>query len=190
MTRRLDALFWPLLFVLPIALGGCGATSAAPKRQAAVTKVFSSTRYPYKVEVPAGWFTPDRFAEETKGEWDGVLYPLDPGVDTFADAQGQHRLSIAAREMEPGFGLRRWTNQVARGVPAPCGRPEARGKREVGGEKAVVLSYHCSDGYYVILVTAVHEGSGFAVGWASPEGSEKKDGALFERVLASLTLPG
>jgi hypothetical protein len=175
--------------VLSIVLGGCGGSAPTPLRKTAGTNVFTSKRYDYSVEVQAGWFTPDRFAEETKGEWDGVLYPLDPGVDTFADAQGQPRLSVAARDVKSGWALQRWTKQVAAGVPTPCGRAEKRGQRKVGGEMAMVLSYHCTDGYYVILATALHHGQGFAIGWASPEGSEKKDSAVFQRALESLTFP-
>ena len=173
--------------MLAIALAGCAGSSAAPERKAAAPNVFASKRYGYRVAVPAGWFTPDRFAEDTKGDWDGVLYPLEPGVDTFADAGGQPRLSVAARRVPPGTGLQQWAAHIARGVPTPCGRPETRAGALVGAEHAVVQSYHCTDGCYVITATVLHKGRGFALGWASPEGSEKKDRAAFERVLGSLT---
>jgi hypothetical protein len=185
------------LLALPPVLGTTGCEGEAPHdREEATTKAaqiqrqtsqrFTSRRYGYSVEVPADWLTPDRFAEETEGEWSGDLVPLDRGVDTFSDAQVQTRVFAAARPVERGTTVRMWAATVDEGIPSPCGEPETRDGRELGGARALALSYHCSDGYYVLIAAALDEGRGFAIGWASPEGFERRDRARFKQILDSL----
>lgn len=150
-------------------------------------KPYTSGRYGYTVEVPSDWLTPERFAEKTKGRWTGPLAPLDRGVDTFTDASVETRFFVAARRVG-GKSTEAWSSELARGTPTLCGEPERRERAEIAGRPAVVRTYHCDDGYLVLLAAFVADRRGFGIGFAAPEGSEAADRERFDEIVSSLAL--
>lgn len=163
---------------LVVALVSLAALTAAASADGSAAKRFTSKRYGYSLTLPAGWHV-----TRPAGRWSGTPYPWSPGVDTYSGPVAGRLLLAAARRVAAGTTLERWTARIVAGTPGICGTPESFTVTTLGGEPARRFTNHCSDGYYLINVAALHRGRGYVLISASSANADAVDQAVFSRAL-------
>jgi hypothetical protein len=126
---------------------------------------FVSKRNGYSIVLPgstARWLA--RYASDN---WTDRTIPGigDPQLDNFQDNQTGRVYLIASR---PATSLRAWTKFVASAHPSVCSAARTLPASTVGGSPARVLTWSCSDGYQVFVLTADHAHRGYMLLVASP----------------------
>jgi len=150
------------------------------------TRPFTSPRFGYSMAIPVEWSV--RAATESLAEL-GAPWIDSAGVD-YAAAVPVTGLTpgiiVSAVGLSEGRTLDDWTDLT---TVATCGLPGTRAATEVDGERGVELEYPSCLGFHHIWVTVVRGATGYHIVWLSFRGTEAEDRAIFERVLASITLP-
>lgn len=145
---------------------------------AAAGKTFRSERHGYALVLPAGWSV-----TEPPGRWSGTPYPGSAGVDTYSGPVPGRMLLASSRPVTARMTLQKWAAGVIRNTPPACGRPETNVAARLGGEPARRFTNHCSDGYYLINVVALHRGRGYVFISASAAENDRRDRIVFGRAL-------
>jgi hypothetical protein len=162
----------------PVATPAFGLSGATTR--------FTSPRFGYSMDVPAEWTV--RVATESLVEL-GAPWIDSAAVDYVAAtpvAALTPGIIVSAVELSEGQTLDGWTDLT---TVATCGVPATRTATEVDGAPGVELEYPSCFGLHHIWVTIVRGTTGFHIVWIGSRGTEADDRALFERVLASITLP-
>jgi hypothetical protein len=144
---------------------GIGGVSQVRGAVAPETR-FLSKLYAYSIVLPGG-----------SGRWSSSFATVkwssaaiehgSPEFDTYIDAQGGRIYFLAARPTRSS--LERWTAFVISARPSPpCGSPRSLSSSTLGGSRARVLTWSCTDGYRVFVVTALHSHRGYVMLVASP----------------------
>lgn len=121
---------------------------------------FVSKRYGYSLRLPGGssrWLS----SLATENWSSGGIEHGSPGFDTFTDLRKGRIYFLAARAGRSSLG--RWTAFVVSARPAVCGAPRSLPRSTLAGEQARVLMWSCSDGYRVIVTTALHAHRGYVM---------------------------
>ena len=171
----------------------------ATEPPAAEGHLFTSERFDYSVEYPAGWITKDR-----PGEW-ADFDPLDPnrtgGIDAFAGYVNNRNLTIGigARELSGEETLTSWVETaksliksgVSRGVCYEGIENDPVSEEEIvlDGEPAILLQYECPDAHdsFGLVALSVHNQKGYWITWISPQGHAGADRAEFTGVLSTFS---
>ena len=179
-------------------------TQAAPSQPAANTgqtgststtspsEEFVSKRYNFDVSVPRGWSAVDATVN-----WPGITL-AGPGSPTFARSSdpGLSRTLMAAAAMVPsGTQLADWRTAMVRGAgpmctpsesPAPSTGGPAVETTMLGGEPALAWTAHCTDGYDVNKIVALHDGRGYVMYMPSAAANDDaEDQRIFEAIRQS-----
>lgn len=175
------------------------AEPTATQPPAAEGQPFTSERFGYSFEYPAGWITKDR-----PGEW-ADFDPLDPnrtgGIDAFAGYVNNRNLTIGigARELPEGETLASWVETakdliksgVSRGVCYEGIENDPVSEEEIvlSGEPAVLLQYECPDSHdsFGLVALSVHNERGYWITWISPQGNASADRAEFNGILSTFS---
>lgn len=155
--------FTLLAAVTLLAIAAFTAPESTPARPTAT--VFSRL-YGYSIVLPGAtgrWST--RFA--TQRWFEGWIPGIgDPQLDTFIEPKTGRTLLLAARPT--GSSLEKWARFVIAARPAVCVKPTAPKSATLAGGPAEMITWSCTDGYRVIVVTALHAGRGYFMLLASP----------------------
>jgi hypothetical protein len=90
-----------------------------------------------------------------------------PEFDSFTDLRDGRIYFLAARPSRSS--LEQWTRFVISARPAPpCGAPQSLPNSMLAGSQAHVLTWSCTDGYRVFVITALHARHGYVMLVASP----------------------
>ena len=157
------------------------ALAVAPAAPARAPFEFQSTRYAYSLLLPLGWN-----AQPAGGSWGGALTPGSPGVDTFKELDSGRVLTGAA--LATGLKRAGWHARVLRTARLNCAGRLVGGTRllRFGGADATLTAFHCADGAYFTVVTAVHARRGYAFGWLSHGPKADSDRVELEGILDSV----
>ena len=133
---------------------------------ARTTATFVSKLYRYSIVLPgprSRWS-----ATLATQRWADSSLPGigDPQLDTFDDGKTGRTYLLAARPTMSS--LAKWTKFVIAARPSVCGKPNRPTKTTVGGASAEVVRWTCSDGYRVVVGTAVRARRGYFLLVASP----------------------
>jgi hypothetical protein len=157
----------PIRFVCCVAafFVAVSALVAIPPGAAQPSARFVSKLYRYSVVLPgatSSWTT--SFATQ---RWDGASIPGigDAQLDSFEGNTGRTYL-IAARPTRST--LVAWAKSVVGARPSVCVKPTSLKRARLAGEPAEMVTWSCSDGYRVIVITALHAGRGYFMLQASP----------------------
>lgn len=156
---------------------------------------FVSYRYGYSITLPTGWDGNKALEDLKPGQIPG---PQDESVDRYepgpgckegqcgTDSAATVTLFVGAAPTEAGLDeySRTFPKELAQRFP-PCGKPTSRENSTVDGEPAVLMSWSCSDGYFVMNLLSIHAGMGFIIGWVGTEGTEKQQRETFEAALST-----
>lgn len=167
------------LTLLAAAALVAAAANEGTAGDAASSKRFVSKRYGYSLTLTTAW---DVY--EPKQRWNGGT-PFPDTVDTYSGAVIRRALLAAARRLSAGTTLDDFTAQVIGKTPGNCGQPEANLATKLGGEPARRFTHHCSGGWYLINVTAVHRGRGYVFISSSRAGNDRVDIVVFNRAARS-----
>ena len=162
-----------LTLLVAVALVSAAASSAASSKR------FVSKRYGYSLTLTTAWS-----AEQPKQPWGGGT-PLPHTVDTYSTSVYGRSLLAAAMRLAAGTTLEDFTADVIEAIPGNCGKPESNVSAKLGGEAAQLFRHHCSHGYYLIYVTAVHRGRGYVFVSYSAARNDRGDRIIFYRALKS-----
>ena len=153
-----------------VAFLACGAFAATLASFPTVAAASSGTRFVskrngYSIVLPGS--TARWFAEYATANWTDTTIPGfgDPQLDTFQDHQTGRVYLLATR---PATSLRAWTKFVASAPPPVCSAARTLPASTLGGSPALVLTWSCSDGYNVFVLTADHAHRGYMLLVASP----------------------
>jgi hypothetical protein len=139
-----------------LLVGASGAAAAAP------TTKFVSKRYGYSIVLPGSsshWSPTFASIGWSSGEIPGAG---DPALDTYTDLRRGGYFLIAARQVPAGETLEKWTAVVLSARPPVCTGPRPkRLKSTLDRTPALVVTWSCTDGYWVIAITALHSGRGY-----------------------------
>lgn len=171
-----------------VALLLVALAAAAP-----TTKFVVSKRYGYSIVLPGSssqWLV--NFASSG---WSGEIPGFgDPALDTFQNLRRGGAFLIAARRPPAGETLEKWTAFVVSARPSVCAgqRPKRLLKSTLDRTPALVVTWSCTDGYWVIAITALHAGRGYFMLLASPTNiSHASDQRAFDAARRSFRfLPG
>jgi hypothetical protein len=145
----------------------CAAVSTlGPAAAARPTATFVSKLYRYSIVLPGAtsrWST--TFATQ---RWPGDAIPGigDPELDSFTDSKTGLTYLLAARPA--GSSLKAWAKSVIAARPSICIKPTSPKRATLAGEPAELVTWSCTDGYRVIVITALHAGRGYFMLQASP----------------------
>jgi hypothetical protein len=167
-----------------------GLVTVAAGTAAPETK-FVSTRYGYSIILPGNsnrWQA--SYAHVTWSS--GRLGPGSPGFDTFTDLQTERAYFIASRRPPTGSTLQKCTAFVISSHPPACLAPHASlAKSMLSGAPARLLTLSCTDGYFVIGITALHAQRGYFMFVASPTSiSRASDRRAFDAARRSFRFLG
>lgn len=151
---------------------------------------FTSTRYRYSIAYSPNWVL-----SQAPGDWriGEVLYPDNPGADTLSSPDLARRIVLGRQPLPSGVTLDSYASANLRQIQEQletCGQPETSQAVRLGEEPAQKADYHCTDGYYLQFVFALHHGDGFVVAWTSPAGHEADDRVRFTRFLTEFAFDG
>lgn len=212
MKKGLINVYFPVVFCLMIfSISACAPqpvvtavpTSAPPASPEATAtepvgpagQAFTSERFGYSFEYPAGWILKDK-----PGEWPD-FDPLDPnrtaGIDTFAGYVNNRNLAlgIGARDLPDGETLASWVEAaktlikdgVSKGVCYEGIEDDPVSEEEItlGGEPAVLLQYSCPDSHdsFGLVALSIHKQKGYWLTWIAPQGNAEGDRTEFEQIL-------
>jgi len=142
------------------------ALVAVPPAGARPAATFVSKLYGYSIVLPGAtsrWST--SFA--TRRWLDASIPGIgDPQLDSFTELKTGRTYLLAARPT--GSSLEKWTKFVVAARPSVCVRPTSPKRATLAGEPAEVVTWSCTDGYRVIVITALHAGKGYFMLQASP----------------------
>lgn len=135
------------------------ALVAIPPAAARPTATFVSKLYRYSIVLPGAtsrWST--SFATQ---RWLDASIPGigDPQLDTFTELKTGRTYLLAARPTRSS--LEKWTKFVIAARPPVCVEPTSPKRATLAGEPAEVVTWSCTDGYRVIVITALHAGRGY-----------------------------
>ena len=157
---------------------------------------FTSDRYGYTVQLPAGWYV----RQEGAGSWTLRYLPyLGAGTDSFeedypgrggttADFPGvTFGLYVSSANAE-GRSLDEWTDALALTVKkySSCKEEPARERTEVADVPATLLVYdrtECSHDHHALLLGVVNGDSGYAILWLARRGEQDARRSDFETIL-------
>lgn len=172
-------------------------TATEPPRPAG--QAFTSARFGYSFEFPAGWIIKDK-----PGDWPD-FDPLDPnrtaGIDTFAGYVNNRNLAlgVGARDLPEGETLEAWVETaktlikdgVSRGV---CYEgieddPVSEQQFMLGGEPAILLQYECpaSHDSFGLVALSIHNQKGYWLTWIAPQGNAEADKTEFMQILSTFS---
>jgi len=156
----------PFVRCLAVFCLAVAALVAVPPAGARPTATFVSKLYGYSIVVPGAnsrWMT--SFATQ---RWVGTSIPGigDPELDTFSELKTGRTYLVAAQPT--GSSLKAWTTFVIAARPSVCVRPTSPRRATLGGEPAELVTWSCTDGYRVMVITALHAGKGYFMLQASP----------------------
>jgi hypothetical protein len=139
---------------------------AVPPAGARPAATFVSKLYRYSIVLPGAtsrWST--SFASQ---RWLDASIPGigDPQLDTFTDGKTFRTYLLAARPT--GSSLEKWTKFVIAARPSVCEKPTSPKRATLAGGPAEVVTWSCTDGYTVFVITALHAGRGYFMLLASP----------------------
>jgi hypothetical protein len=142
------------------------ALVAIPPAAARPTARFVSKLYRYSIVLPGAtsrWST--SFATQ---RWLDASIPGigDPQLDTFIERKTGRTYLLAARPT--GSSLEKWAKFVIAARPPVCVKPTSPKRATLAGEPAEMVTWSCTDGYRVIVITALHAGRGYFMLLASP----------------------
>ena len=147
------------------------------------SRTFSSERG-YSLTVPAEWQVQEATGTLPKGEVPG---PGDPRTDHFV-GQGGQTLLVGVQPVGGDDSIRSYAEGFAQRLSAkfpPCGQPKRRQARELDEVPAVLLEFHCTDGYLALNLLALHERRAFIIAQVTPSGTEQADRKRFEDITDS-----
>jgi len=162
-----------LTLLVAVALVAAAASSAASSER------FVSNRYGYSLTLTTTWSV-----DQPKQPWNGGT-PLPHTVDTYSGSVYGRWLLAAAMRLAAGKTLEDFTADVLETIPGNCGKPESNVAAKLGGEPARLFTHHCSHGWYLIYVTAVHRDRGYVFVSASTARNDRGDRIVFYRALKS-----
>jgi hypothetical protein len=152
------------------ALAALAALLLVALAAAAPTTKFVSKRYGYSIVLPGS--SSDWSANFASSTWSSDEIPSrnDLRLDTLADLRRGGLYLIAARRPPAGKTLEKWTDFVVSARPSECALrgPKQLLKSTLDGTPALVVTWSCPEGYWVIVITALHAGRGYFVLLASP----------------------
>jgi hypothetical protein len=152
------------------------STTTVPATTAALSREFVSKRYGFGVSLPQGWSPVDATTA-----WGGQ-YLAPPGSSDWAnvsDPNTSRTLMVASAPVPTGMQLAQWRAAMDRGEPSVCAESPSAKATTVGGEPALASTAHCSDGYDVNELVALHLGRGFMI-YMPSAAEDGADGRLFE----------
>ena len=127
---------------------------------------FVSKRYGYSIVLPgerSRWLS----SLATVSWASGGIEHGSPSFDTFTDLRGGRIYFLAARASRSS--LQQWTAFIVSARPSPpCGAPQPLPSATLAGSPARVLTWSCTDGYRVLVTTALHARRGYVMLVASP----------------------
>jgi hypothetical protein len=158
----------PLVCCLAAFCVAVSALVAVPSAAARPTATFVSKLYRYSIVLPGAtnrWVP--TFATQ---RWPGGSIPGigDAQLDTFIDFKSDRTYLLAARPT--GSSLEKWAKSVIAARPSVCVKPTSPKRATLAGEPAEVVTWSCTDGFRVIVITALHAGRGYFMLQASPTG--------------------
>lgn len=166
-----------LLGACALSVGPLPVSQAPSPTPTPAWTTFTSDRFAYSIDIPAGWEVLERVGEVSLPG----ARPRYPGTDTISTPQGHREDSrdetvvIAAREMADGESLEDWTELASSATPCPSFGHDTR---TLGGEQADLRKFECG-GVFWTQLTAVHGGRGYMVWLVStsprPEGRPIND---------------
>jgi hypothetical protein len=209
-------LFKVILCILLPALSACAPQSAAVTAEPTLPpaasleptvtaasqptgQAFTSERFGYSFEYPAGWIVKDK-----PGEWPD-FEPLDanrtPGIDSFAGYVNSRNLAlgIGVRELPEGETLESWVEAAKSLIKAGVGKgvcyegiendPVSEEQITLDGEPAVLLQYECplSHDSFGLVALSVRNQKGYWLTWIAPQGSAEADKVEFNHILSTFT---
>jgi hypothetical protein len=172
-------------------------TAAEPPQPAG--QAFTSQRFAYSFEFPAGWIVRDK-----PGEWPD-FDPLDPnrtsGIDIFAGYVDNRNLAlgVGARDLPEGETLESWVETAKSLIKAGVSKgvcyegiendPVSEEQITLGGEPAVLLQYECpaSHDSFGLVTLSVHNQKGYWLTWIAPQGNAEVDKAEFTQILSTFS---
>jgi hypothetical protein len=146
----------------------CVAVSAlaVPPVAARPAATFVSKLYRYSIDLPGATSRWSPTFATYRWLSDSLPGIRDPRLDTFTDRKTGRTYLLAARPT--GSSLEKWTKFVVAVRPSICGKPKSPTRATLAGEPAEVVTWSCTDGYRVIVITALHAGRGYFMLLASP----------------------
>lgn len=162
-------------------------------------QAFTSERFGYSFEYPAGWMVRDK-----PGEWPD-FDPLDPnrtsGIDIFAGYVNNRNLAlgIGARDLPEGETLESWVEKAKALIKAGVSKgvcyegiendPVSEEQITLGGEPAVLLQYECpaSHDSFGLVALSVRNQKGYWITWIAPQGNAEGDKAEFTQILSTFS---
>ena len=214
----LNVCFAATIFITLIALSACAPQPPAPTMEPTSPPVpspspeptateppqpegqpFTSERFGYSFEYPAGWIVRDR-----PGEW-ADFDPLDAnrtnGIDAFAGYINNRNLAlgIGARELPAGETLESWVETAKSLIKAGVSRgvcyegiendPVSEEEISLGGEPAVLLQYECPSSHdsFGLVALSLHNQKGYWLTWIAPQGNAEADKAEFSHILSTFS---
>lgn len=172
-------------------------TATEPTQSAG--QAFTSERFGYSFEFPAGWLVRDK-----PGEWPD-FDPLDPnrtaGIDIFAGYVDNRNLAlgVGARDLPEGETLASWVETAKSLIKAGVSKgvcyegiendPVSEEQITLGGEAAVLLQYECpaSHDSFGLVAVSVHNQKGYWLTWIAPQGNAEADKAEFTQILSTFS---
>jgi hypothetical protein len=140
-------------------MGALFLAPATPAARAASATRFVSQRYGYSITLPGH---SGRWSKQlARGNWLGTsIGGLNaPGFDIFTDGRTSREYLVAA--LSGTWSLSEWTH-IAVGTRADvCGSLQSLPNTTLGGAKARMSTWTCSDGYRIVDATALHAGHGY-----------------------------
>ena len=162
-------------------------------------QAFTSERFAYSFEFPAGWIVRDK-----PGEWPD-FDPLDPnrtsGIDIFAGYVDNRNLAlgVGARDLPEGETLVSWVETAKSLIKAGVSKgicyegiendPVSEEQITLGGEPALLLQYVCpaSHDSFGLVALSVYNQEGYWLTWIGPQGNAEGDKAEFTQILSTFS---
>ena len=95
-------------------------------------------------------------------------------------------LMAAAATVPTGMQLADWRAAVVKGAPPVCTESPSGETTTLGGEPALASTAHCSDGYDVNELVALHGGRGYVIYMPSAAANDDaEDQRIFEAIRQS-----
>ena len=152
--------------------GGASAGSSSAATTSARAKQFTSTEYPYRVQLTEDWtaiFAIDKWTPTTQ------LSLYIPSFDRYDDGKGRI-LHVGAARFSNGTSLQQLRESIISATPPSCSDSSSVSRTSLGGEPALVWTGSCpSDAMNTIKLAALHGGMGYAFILLSPTQYQQAD---------------
>jgi hypothetical protein len=141
------------------------ATAVSTTPPAAPPQKFISQRYGFRVTLGKDWSEDD-----ARIAWNGKkLQGLGSAAfANFTDPASGRTLVAGAARVAKGTRLAQWRTAMVRAASVFCTESSSIKHTTFGGERAVVWTAACSDGYHVTKLAALHATRGYIILLASP----------------------